>query len=242
MKSVGWMGWVAVASLAMAAGEKTAANNGERNAASPGLPNSAPVLRSFEPAESVVFRLPGPAPVRPVDPAARKIAVAPPVPVPSTIPVKLSLTTPPDVPGLSKATLDPAKPGLSDEAAREMAFYCQKNIGKWKVADARMLLGAPLRNRPAYDENKVANGKIYAFRDPTGRYRELELDFDSKTGTLRTVFGYPPRLTWPEVRRRWSGEVTAADAQQGRKFYSYANRRMDVLVDPAGKVISLGLY
>ena len=29
---------------------------------------------------------------------------------------------------------------------------------------------------------------------------------------------------------------------KGRKFYSYVNRRLDVLVDPAGKVISLGLY
>ena len=41
----------------------------------------------------------------------------------------------------------------------------------------------------------------------------------------------------PPVER----DVSAADAQ-GRKFYSYTNRRLDVLVDPDGKVISLGLY
>jgi len=41
---------------------------------------------------------------------------------------------------------------------------------------------------------------------------------------------------------RWHGDVSAADAPQGRKFYSYANRRLDVLVDAQGKVISLGLY
>ena len=64
----------------------------------------------------------------------------------------------------------------------------------------------------------------------------------SKSGTLRTVFVYPPRLTWQECRRLWSGPVAAADAAQGRKFYSYTNRRLDVLVDPAGKVISLGWY
>ena len=48
--------------------------------------------------------------------------------------------------------------------------------------------------------------------------------------------------SWLQVHRRWAGEVSAADAQQGRKFYSYANRRMDVLVDAQGRVISLGLY
>ena len=37
-------------------------------------------------------------------------------------------------------------------------------------------------------------------------------------------------------------ELCAATAAQGRHFYSYLNRRLDVLVDNAGKVISLGLY
>jgi hypothetical protein len=36
--------------------------------------------------------------------------------------------------------------------------------------------------------------------------------------------------------------VAAADVPQGRKFYSYTNRRLDVLVDPTGQVISLGWY
>jgi hypothetical protein len=31
-------------------------------------------------------------------------------------------------------------------------------------------------------------------------------------------------------------------ANKGRTFYSYQNRRLDVLVAPDGKVISLGLY
>jgi hypothetical protein len=110
------------------------------------------------------------------------------------------------------------------------------------VADARKLLGEPSRHRPAYDENKTVNGTIYAFPDPTNKYKELELDFDLSSGALRTVFVYPPRLTWDECRRLWNGPVTTADAAQGRKFYSYTSRRLDVLVDPAGKVISLGWY
>jgi hypothetical protein len=197
-----------------------------------------PVLRASEPADSVVFRLPGPpAP----SPLLQKIRVAAPVPVPSPLPNGLVLAGLPPLP----AILIAPKPAAAPETGsmeREVAFFCQKQIGQWKETDARKTLGAPLRTRVALDENKVANGKIYAFRDPTGRYRELELDFDGPTGALRTVFGYPPQLTWPEAHHRWSGEVTSADAQQGRKFYSYANRRMDVLVDSQGKVISLGLY
>ena len=43
-------------------------------------------------------------------------------------------------------------------------------------------------------------------------------------------------------RSLWNGPVSAADAARGRKFYSYTNRRLDVLVDPTGNVISLGWY
>jgi hypothetical protein len=125
---------------------------------------------------------------------------------------------------------------------RDAARFCQKQIGRWKQSDARNLLGKPLRERPALDEKKVVNGRIYAFSDPTGRNKEMELDFDSTTGSLRTVFVYPVQMTWRECLARWSGTVTSADAQLGRTFYSYVNRRMDVLVDQKGKVISLGMY
>ena len=70
----------------------------------------------------------------------------------------------------------------------------------------------------------------------------MELDFDLKSGTLRTVFVYPPRLSWQQCHRVWDGPVAVADAAQGRKFYSYTNRHLDVLVDAPGKVISLGWY
>ena len=99
-----------------------------------------------------------------------------------------------------------------------------------------------MRHRPAYDENKVVNGTIYAFNDPSSKYKEVELDFDLKSGNLRTVFVYPAAPDLAGVPPSWDGPVAAADAAQGRKFYSYTNRRLDVLVDPAGKVISLGWY
>ena len=122
------------------------------------------------------------------------------------------------------------------------ALFCQKMIGQWTADDARFLLGQPLRQRPAYGDNQSVNGQIYAFPDPTGRYKELELDFESGTGLLRTVFVYPQNMTWQDCRRQWGGEVSATEANKGRKFYSYMDRLLDVLVDSAGKVISLGLY
>src|SRR5207302_5041479 len=66
------------------------------------------------------------------------------------------------------------------------------------------LLGEPVRQRPAYeDDQKTVSGTIHAFSDPSGRYKELELDFDSLSGVLRSVFVYPPRMTWEECRRLW---------------------------------------
>ena len=58
---------------------------------------------------------------------------------------------------------------------------------------------------------------------------------------LRTVFVYPLNMTWQDCRRQWAGQASATEANKGRKFYSYTYRRLDVLVDSAGKVISLGL-
>jgi len=203
----------------------------------PGLP---PVLRSSEPPESVQVTLPGPPPVTPTP---RVIVAVPPVarfaPLPRTLVQDASLRQPIPLPVVAAA---PVKPAPRLEMGNDATAYCKKQIGRWKEGDARKLLGEPSRNRPAYDEKKAVNGTIYAFPDPTNKYRELELDFDLDSGALRTVFAYPPRLTWDECRRLWNGPVAAADAAQGRKFYSYTNRRLDVLVDPAGNVISLGWY
>lgn len=199
-----------------------------------------PVLRQTEPPDSGQFTLPD---SRSVTPALKMITGIPPVaklaPVPRKLVEKVALRHLPPVPVVVAA---PAKLAPVSEIDREVALYCQNQIGHWKESDARKLLGEPKRQRPAYDEKKAMNGTIYAFHDPTSKYKELELDFDLQSGSLRTVFVYPPRLTWQDCRRLWNGPVAAADAAQGRKFYSYTNRRLDVLVDPDGKVISLGWY
>ena len=203
--------------------------------------DSPPVLRTPEPTDSGIVLLPGPAPVvrtAPVPPVVPPVAAPvtptiPPAPLPAK-PVETAVRPAPPKP--VAATLTAA------DFERDAARFCQKQIGRWKQSDARNLLGKPLRERPALDEKKVVNGRIYAFSDPTGRNKEMELDFDSATGSLRTVFVYPVQMTWRECLARWSGTVTSADAQLGRTFYSYVNRRMDVLVDQKGKVISLGMY
>jgi len=126
--------------------------------------------------------------------------------------------------------------------AQESAVFCQRELGHWTLADARALLGEPIRQRAAIDDDSIESGHIFAFHDPTRRYRELELDFDKDKGLLRTVFIYPWNLTWTECRKLWGAKVSATEGNAGRVFYSYVNRRLDVLVDHDGKVISLGLY
>jgi hypothetical protein len=195
------IGLATLTTLTTTASVASAADN--RSGAAAG----SPVLRSYEPAENGVFRLPGPpAPAAPIE---RKILPVPPAASALPPPSKpLLVSVPP------KPVAAPVKPELPAEVIQEVGFYCQKHVGQWKAADARKLLGVPLRSRAAADENQAANGRIYAFRDPIGRYRELELDFDGKTGT-RKVFAYPPKMSWQEAHRRWAGEVNSADAPQG---------------------------
>ena len=221
----------------------------DRAAASPdgnsGTVKAPPVLRPSEPRDSGQVTLPGPAPAAP---APEKVTLPDPPPVTPAFKLAPSPAKPvQDVTLLRPLPLPvvpttPVKPPPPLQIGRELAAYCQKQIGLWKESDARKLLGEPKRHRPAYDEKRSVNGNIYAYIDPTNKYKELELDFDMQTGSLRTVFVYPPRLTWQQCRRLWNGPVAAADAARGRKFYSYTNRRLDVLVDPTGNVISLGWY
>ena len=234
--------------VASGAAADRAAANPDGNSGTAKVP---PVLRPSEPRDSWQVTLPGPAPAAPAPekvtlpsppPVAPAVKPAPqPAPAPAPAKPVQDAILPRPLPLLVPAAqVKPSPPSL--QIGSEVAAYCQKQIGHWKENDARKLLGEPKRHRPAYDEKKSVNGTIYAYSDPTNKYKELELDFDLQTGSLRTVFVYPPRLTWQQCRRLWNGPVSAADAARGRKFYSYTNRRLDVLVDPTGNVISLGWY
>jgi hypothetical protein len=168
-----------------------------------------------------------------------------PIPAPAPEPPKVTATVVPRIPPASDD-----RPPVLRRAARvypagfdsDSALFCQAMIGVWTEADAQTLLGEPSRQRLALGEDQSESGLIFAFNDPTGHYQELELDFASETGVLRGVFAYPWRMTWQECRGLWGANVLARKANLGRTFYSYMNRRLDVLVDRTGKVISLGLY
>jgi len=227
--------------MALGAGPSGVADNNsaERSTAAVSTVRAtAPVLRNDDPADSVVVRLPGPPPA--VVQAPKQVAKA-------VVETVVHLDTPPP----ASVTLDdPGRPVLRRAAHpiyppdfdKDSGVYCQRLIGQWTVEDATMLLGEAAKQRPSFDDNQKENGVIYAFQDPTNRYRQLELDFDGETGALRTVFVYPWKMTWQDCRKVFGANVSAATAAQGRHFYSYLNRRLDVLVDNAGKVISLGLY
>jgi hypothetical protein len=193
-----------------------------------------PVLAGSEPVDSMVVTLPGApeAPARFEIPApAGPRASARPGPAPSAVETEHR-------PVLRRAP----KPVLPAEFERDSGFFVQKLIGAWTDRDAYNLFGDPLRTRDSLDDDRNADGRIFAYSDPTGRYREIELDFAKDTGLLRTVFVYPWKMSWAECRRNWGVKVQSTDANKGRVFYSYVDRRLDVLVDASGNVISLGLY
>ncbi|HUI53763.1 MAG TPA: hypothetical protein VLY04_02245 [Bryobacteraceae bacterium] len=219
--------------LALGAGSLVRGADNDGNRAAPASATAVPpVLRPTEAADVTVLTLPGPAP-KPAAPVAKPAPTAPPATV-----VRLA----PPAPDPDRPVLRRPKPVYPDGFEKDSAEFLHQRLASFKETDARSLLGEPLRQRPAYDENRAVNGKVLAFADPTGRYKELELDFDKASGKLRTVFVYPIQMTWKDCRREFGANVTAAQANKGRTFYSYVNRHLDVLVDPMGKVISLGLY
>ena len=238
----------AVALFASDDGKPAATTSAGTSAAEKGTgttlqPYVPPVLRKTDPEDSHFVVLPGPAPAPVATPAK---AFVPPAPVAAPLAAAVAESHEPPPPELT----DPGRPILRraprplypDDFEKDSGLFCQKQIGVWKEEDAMALLGTPSADRPAYDDKQSVNGRIFAFTDPTNHYRQMELDFDSETGALRTVFVYPWKMTWLECRKLWGGNVSAAEANQGRKFYSYLNRRLDVLVDGTGRVISIGLY
>ena len=182
-----------------------------------------PVLRKYEPTDSVVFKLPG-NPNAPGELPGTEVRLAPPAADPE------------------RPVLRRPKREYPPEFERDSAEYLDQQIGIWQQVDAQVLLGEPSRQRPSFGDDKAINGQILAFEDPSGRYKELELDFDNDTGLLRTLFVYPHSMTWQECRQAFGTNVKSTGANKGRMFYSYLDRRLDVLVDSTGKVISLGMY
>ena len=206
----------------------------------PPAPIAAPEAEPPKVTATAVPRIPPASDDHP--PVLRRAA---PITAPEAEPPKVAATAVPRIPPASDD-----QPPVLGQAARvfpdgfdsDSALFCQAMIGVWTEAEAQALLGEPSRQRLALGEDQSESGLIFAFADPSGHYQELELDFASETGVLRGVYAYPWKMTWQECRGLWGANVISRKANLGRTFYSYLNRRLDVLVDGSGKVISLGLY
>ncbi|MGA3100091.1 MAG: hypothetical protein ABSF25_26865, partial [Bryobacteraceae bacterium] len=247
---------VALAGLSALCAAAASDNASGEPAGSGGLDARAgapPVLRNTDPTDTRIVRLPGPPRV--------EAPIAPPAPAPAPAPVAIAAPAPPPVreaapapaPRLPKPSLSatmtasaprtpsatpkppPATPRprrpLPPDFQRDSAEFCRQRIGAWTEADARALLGEPKRSRPSFGPDNTENGQILAFADPSGRHHQLELDFDRVSGRLRTVFVYPWDMTWEDCQRLWGTAVLPANSNKGRTFYSYTDRRLDVLVD-----------
>ena len=143
-----------------------------------------------------------------------------------------------EIPELSMEAEDRVLPR---ELKAESAIYLQRRLGEWTANDARRLLGDPSRRRDAYAEGAVT-GDIFAFRDPTARYREFELLFDRRTRKLTTIFIYPWHMTWQDCRELWGEQVNTTRMANGNTFRAYRDRSLDVLADGNDVVINLGVY
>jgi hypothetical protein len=153
-----------------------------------------------------------------------------------------TLPVPPKILDGPPPVLRHADPEYPAEFVLDAIAYLESRLDQWQQSDASTLLGPSLRQRaPVGDEGKP-NGVIYAYSDPLHHYREFELDFEGDSGKLRTVFLYPQKMSWRECRGVYGSRVSMDDVGDGRTFYSYLNRRLDVLVDALGNVISLGIY
>jgi hypothetical protein len=133
-------------------------------------------------------------------------------------------------------------PKVSEEMKKASFVYLGTKIGKWNQADAEAELGPPLRHRFAYDQNQQMTGDIYAYSDPTKSLREFELDYDVKTKLLTNLYGFPWDMSWEQCKSLWGENARLMRNANGTKFYLYRDRKLNVLLDKSGKVISLGAY
>lgn len=147
-----------------------------------------------------------------------------------------------EVPASVPKGTSPDKPLLSDEMKKSSFLYLESKLRFWTEEDAKRELGEPVRHRFGYDQRGAIAGNIYAYPDPTQAVRELELNFDPVTKKLAGVYAYPWTMTWEQCKQLWGDNVITTKNRDGTRFYSYKTRRLNVLVDKSGRVISLGVY
>jgi hypothetical protein len=131
---------------------------------------------------------------------------------------------------------------IPDEMKKSSFWYVQSKLHVWTKKEAEVQLGDSIMSRHALDPNKNIIGEIYAYNDPTKLLRELELNFDSKTGKLVAVYGYPWDFTWTQCKALWGSNVRTTKNPDGSRFHAYKDRALAVLVNKDEKVINFGSW
>ena len=150
----------------------------------------------------------------------------PPAPVPAS-----EKTTP-------APTSAPSSP-LPEDMKKSSALYLSGKLGVWTVGDAKKELGESISYRegtPAYPSS------IFAFDDPTKQFRMFELSFSKSSLKLENIYMYPWNMSWDQCKQLWGSNIRITKNPDGTKFYSYKDRKINVLVTRQGQVQSIGLY
>src|SRR5581483_3220896 len=129
---------------------------------------------------------------------------------------------------------------VPDAMKENPGAYLEKQLRVWTPENARLVLGEPIRHRYSYAQDRI-DGDINAYTDPTRLFREFELRFD-KANMLTNVFVYPWSMTWEQCKQLWGEKTKTIKNTDGTRFYMYKNRRLNVLVNRDGSVISFGVY
>lgn len=148
----------------------------------------------------------------------------------------------------SAAKLDDAKMSVAASGAvpaemRKGAFaFLEKQLGRWKLADAQAVLGSPIRQRDSLSGTQI-NGTIFAFPDPTNVVREYELNF-TKEDVLRAVYAYPPpgSLRMDAIRDLWGRNYKDIKNPNGSHIYVWNDRRLAVVANKDGSVYNFAVY
>ncbi len=120
--------------------------------------------------------------------------------------------------------------------------YLEDQLQRWTFADAQRVLGSPVRQRQSYGKDNAVNGDIYAYPDPTGRYREFELDFDVTTKKLMTLYLYPWSMNWEQCKQAWGENADLENRSDGTQMHFYKDRRLLVSTEKDGRVINFAVY
>jgi S1-C subfamily serine protease len=130
----------------------------------------------------------------------------------------------------------------ADQMRDGVVSFLDKRLGVLAPDTAMAFMGSPKAHRFGYAPNNVVVGDIYGYSDPTQVYRTVELNFEPKTGLLGAFYVYPYQMSWEQCRKLWGDSVRKTKNPDGTRFYSYVNRRLNVLLDKDEHVISLGIY